>query len=192
LGKIEIQIRDLDQTVIGNPAHDLIRLGLSLASAAHGSNLPGVITARMIEHMMDGYLSAFGDRSDLSRELVKPKAVELSIRRSRSATWSSFAKGRIDDPKPSIPRGRRYWPLYDTERNEIDRLFASSEVRELVTMLKGRDVRLTVEIADAAYWIKGSACLNSTSRTDRSGRRLGAGGLRFSRAGPIESSFNRT
>jgi uncharacterized protein (DUF2252 family) len=26
-----IQIRDLDQTVIGNPAHDLIRLGLSLA-----------------------------------------------------------------------------------------------------------------------------------------------------------------
>jgi uncharacterized protein (DUF2252 family) len=29
-GKIEIQIRDLDQTVIGNPAHDLLRLGLSL------------------------------------------------------------------------------------------------------------------------------------------------------------------
>jgi len=28
-GEIEIQIRDLDQTVIGNPAHDLIRLGLS-------------------------------------------------------------------------------------------------------------------------------------------------------------------
>lgn len=26
-GHIEIQIRDLDQTVIGNPAHDLIRLG---------------------------------------------------------------------------------------------------------------------------------------------------------------------
>ncbi|WP_425998324.1 DUF2252 family protein [Caulobacter sp. DWR1-3-2b1] len=29
-GWIDIQIRDLDQTVIGNPAHDLIRLGLSL------------------------------------------------------------------------------------------------------------------------------------------------------------------
>ncbi|WP_433984068.1 DUF2252 family protein [Tunturiibacter empetritectus] len=28
-GKVEIEIRDLDQTVIGNPAHDLIRLGLS-------------------------------------------------------------------------------------------------------------------------------------------------------------------
>src|ERR1700753_1753327 len=29
-GHVEIQIRDLDQTVIGNPAHDLVRLGLSL------------------------------------------------------------------------------------------------------------------------------------------------------------------
>src|ERR1700722_15425937 len=42
---IDIQIRDLDQAVLGNPAHDLIRLGLSLASAARGSDLPGVTTA---------------------------------------------------------------------------------------------------------------------------------------------------
>ncbi|MGL1166926.1 DUF2252 family protein, partial [Vibrio parahaemolyticus] len=45
-GRVDIQIRDLDQTVIGNPSHDLIRLGLSLASAARGSDLPGVFTAR--------------------------------------------------------------------------------------------------------------------------------------------------
>ena len=44
-GKVEIEIRDLDQTVIGNPAHDLIRLGLSLATASRGSDLPGVTTA---------------------------------------------------------------------------------------------------------------------------------------------------
>jgi uncharacterized protein (DUF2252 family) len=36
-GGLAIQIRDLDQTVIGNPAHDLIRLALSLAMAARGS-----------------------------------------------------------------------------------------------------------------------------------------------------------
>ena len=29
-GRVAVQIRDLDQTVIGNPAHDLVRLGLSL------------------------------------------------------------------------------------------------------------------------------------------------------------------
>ena len=44
-GRVDVQIRDLDQTVVGNPAHDLIRLGLSLAMAARGSNLPGLTTA---------------------------------------------------------------------------------------------------------------------------------------------------
>ena len=33
-GRVEVQIRDLDQTVIGTPTHDLIRLGSSLAMAA--------------------------------------------------------------------------------------------------------------------------------------------------------------
>src|SRR5271167_213916 len=41
-GRVAIQIRDLDQTVIGNPAHDLIRLALSLATASRGSDLPRV------------------------------------------------------------------------------------------------------------------------------------------------------
>jgi len=58
-GALAIQVRDLDQTVIGNPAHDLIRLGLSLAMAARGSDLPGVTTAYMLERMIDGYESAF-------------------------------------------------------------------------------------------------------------------------------------
>src|SRR5215831_18788424 len=43
-GDVSVNIRDLDQTVVGNPAHDIIRLGLSLASAARGSALPGVAT----------------------------------------------------------------------------------------------------------------------------------------------------
>ena len=33
-GEFQVEIRDVDQTVIGNPAHDLIRLGLSLAERA--------------------------------------------------------------------------------------------------------------------------------------------------------------
>jgi uncharacterized protein (DUF2252 family) len=54
-GHVKIAIRDFDQTVIGNPAHDLIRLGLSLATAIRGSDLPGVTTALMLEQMIDGY-----------------------------------------------------------------------------------------------------------------------------------------
>ena len=59
-GKIEIQIRDLDQTVIGNPAHDLVRLALSLATAARGSDLPGVTAVKMLEEMILGYEEALG------------------------------------------------------------------------------------------------------------------------------------
>jgi uncharacterized protein (DUF2252 family) len=33
-GKVEIEIRDLDQTIIGNPPHDLIRLAVSLSMAS--------------------------------------------------------------------------------------------------------------------------------------------------------------
>lgn len=46
-GEIDIQIRDLDQAVIGNPAHDLVRLALSLATAARYTNPPiwNIVTA---------------------------------------------------------------------------------------------------------------------------------------------------
>src|ERR1700760_1539622 len=46
-GRIEIQIRDLDQTVRGNPAHDLVRLALSLASMARGADLSGIATVKV-------------------------------------------------------------------------------------------------------------------------------------------------
>ena len=62
-GRVAIQIRDLDQTVIGNPAHDLIRLGLSLASAARGSDLPGVTPARILEQLIAGYEAALAGTS---------------------------------------------------------------------------------------------------------------------------------
>src|SRR4030088_1860989 len=77
-GKIDIQIRDFDQTVIGNPAHDLIRLGLSLAMAARGSDLPGVTTARMLEEIMVGYSDALAskDSSDIATG-QRPDSVHL-------------------------------------------------------------------------------------------------------------------
>jgi uncharacterized protein (DUF2252 family) len=56
--KVHVRIRDFDQTVVGNPAHDLLRLGLSLATAARDSNLPGIVTAHMLEHLMEGYEAA--------------------------------------------------------------------------------------------------------------------------------------
>jgi len=68
-GRVKIAIRDIDQTVIGNPAHDLIRLGLSLATAIRGSDLPGVTTALMLEKMMEGYEAALAIRGKTHENL---------------------------------------------------------------------------------------------------------------------------
>ncbi|MBN8839110.1 MAG: DUF2252 family protein [Sphingomonadales bacterium] len=46
--RVHIEIRDLDQSVIGNPAHDLLWLGLSPVPAARRSVLPGVATSSIV------------------------------------------------------------------------------------------------------------------------------------------------
>src|SRR5580700_695173 len=74
-GRVRIAIRDLDQTVIGNPAHDLVRLALSLATAIRGSDLPGVTTAMVLEEMATGYVAALGPRGKSKPSGTVPRAV---------------------------------------------------------------------------------------------------------------------
>ena len=159
-GNIDIQIRDLDQAVIGNPAHDLIRLGLSLATAARGSDLPDMTTARMLETMMEGYELAFGEDSenaDFQRH--RPESVRVAMRRSMSRSWKHLAKERIKDVTPTIPMGKRFWPLHKDEKVEIRSLFQREDVRRLVTSLRSRDDKATIKVLDAAYWMKGCSSL---------------------------------
>ena len=82
--KVEIQIRDLDQTIIGNPALDLIRLGLSLESAARSSDLPGVTTAKMVEALIDGYVRALTPETD--DDPVEPTVVRTVRRQGEGET----------------------------------------------------------------------------------------------------------
>ena len=114
-GRVKIAIRDLDQTVIGNPAHDLIRLAPSLATAIRGSDLPGVTTALMMEQMMDGYQGqlAPGRKSRCSE--AAPKAVQRILEQATKRRWRHLAEERIEDVKPEIPQGRRFWPLTPQE-----------------------------------------------------------------------------
>src|ERR1700730_5442104 len=79
-GRVEIQIRDLDQTVLGNPAHDIIRLALSLATASRGSDLPGVTTARILEQIVEGYRA--GLRQDADTIDAAPKSMQVVMRKS--------------------------------------------------------------------------------------------------------------
>src|SRR3984885_15024067 len=117
-GHVLIQIRDLDQTVIGNPAHDIIRLGLSLASAARGSALPGVTTARMMEQMIVGYMAAMSRRSG-NDPGAAPSSIRSVVKRAVKRTWRHLAKERIEDTRPTIPAGKRFWPLTRKEGAEI-------------------------------------------------------------------------
>jgi uncharacterized protein (DUF2252 family) len=159
-GKVHVQIRDLDQTVIGNPNHDLIRLALSLSSAARGSDLPGVTTAHMLEQMMMGYQSALkGPRAQNKIESDKPESIKVVMRRATARTWKHLARERLEDVKPTIPRGERFWPLTKEESKAIDSLFEEEAVRKLVTSLKSRPNDATIEVLDAAYWMKGCSSL---------------------------------
>jgi uncharacterized protein (DUF2252 family) len=159
-GRIHVQIRDLDQTVIGNPNHDLIRLALSLASAARGSDLPGVTTAHMLEQMMIGYERALkGAAMRRAIESSKPDCIRVVMRRATSRTWKHLAKERLEDMKPNIPRGNRFWSLSKQEDAAIHQLFKREDVRKLVTSLKSRPDDGVVEVLDAAFWMKGCSSL---------------------------------
>jgi uncharacterized protein (DUF2252 family) len=158
-GQVEIQIRDLDQTVIGNPAHDLVRLGLSLATAARSSDLPGVTTARMLEQMMEGYKSGLSNRTITGKSSAKANPVRIVLKQALNRRWRQLAKERIEDVSPAIPLGKRFWVLTKEERNEINRIFQSAEVRDLVTCLRQRDIKDELQVLDAAYWSKGCSSL---------------------------------
>ena len=160
-GRITLEIRDLDQTVIGNPAHDLLRLGLSLASAVRGSNAPGVTTARMLEAMIDGYDAALASPDDELKDLEidAPEVVKQALRLSRGADWTTLARERIEDVTPTIPLGKRFWPLNQTENKAVRAFFDSGELDALVTRLKHRDDHAEVRLLDSAYWVKGCSSL---------------------------------
>jgi uncharacterized protein (DUF2252 family) len=156
-GRVDIQIRDFDQTVIGNPAHDIIRLALSLATASRGSDLPGVVTAHILEQVIEGYQGALRQNDEAIGEA--PKSVRLALKKSIKRSWKNLAEERLDDQKPTIPLGSKFWILSKSEREGIAELFRSPELQHLATSLHSRDGEAKVDLIDAAYWMKGCSSL---------------------------------
>ena len=160
-GKVRIEIRDLDQTVIGNPAHDLIRLGLSLSAAARGSNLPGTATAHMLEEMIRGYRDAMDGHDESLSEARAGKAVRSVLDKATHRRWEHLAKERLEHVEPKIPMGKRFWPLSDEERHAIKALLTSRPVEDLVHALHGRGSHHPIKVLDCAYWVKGCSSLGT-------------------------------
>ena len=160
-GRVRIRIRDLDQTVPGNPAHDVIRLGLSLSTAARGSDLPGVTTAHMLEEMVHGYRDALLGHDDAASEVDAGRAVRTVLRQATHRRWEHLAQERLERVAPRIPLGKRFWPLSPEERDGIAALVSSRPVLDLVGALHGRGPHHAVTVIDAAYWLKGCSSLGT-------------------------------
>jgi uncharacterized protein (DUF2252 family) len=89
----------------------------------------------------------------------RPEAVQIVMKRAVGRKWAHLAKESIEDASPTIPLGKRFWPLTRKEKAEISDLFAGEEVRRLVTALRSRKSDARVEMLDAAYWVKGCSSL---------------------------------
>src|SRR5215831_7994870 len=77
----------------------------------------------------------------------------------RDTTVSQLAEERIENVKPTIPLGKRFWTLTKTERKALKELLKSDGARALITALKGRHDGDKIEVLDAAYWMKGCSSL---------------------------------
>jgi len=158
-GTAVVEMRDLDQTVIGNPAHDLVRLALSLAMASRSSDLPGVTTARLTEDLVAGYERSFeGDA--VSEEIEDlPPPIRLIMRRAVKRTSRRLLDERLGKKRGKFELGRKFWRLADDEHEAVRRIVEQEPIRKLITKLEERDAEAPVTLVDAAFWVKGCSSL---------------------------------
>lgn len=157
-GNVDVQIRDLDQTTVGNPADDIVRLALSLASAARSSDLPGVTTALIVENMIVGYEAGLGSLDD-EETAKEPPSVSTVRREALGREWHHLSSERLGDVTPKIPLGKKFWELSEKEKWELGVLLDTPAVKRLILTLNKRSDRAKVNLLDAAYWMKGCSSL---------------------------------
>ena len=156
-GKIDVEIRDLDQTVIGNPAHDILRLALSLAMAARSSDLAGVITSLMLEELVVGYLEGLARRPAASTT-SESAAVAFVVREARKRRLRHLHRERLGKDR-RLRLGKTFWPLTEDERADLTSFLDREKVRLLVTSPEARDDDAEVRVTDATFWVKGCSSL---------------------------------
>ncbi len=81
------------------------------------------------------------------------------MREAAGRSWKHLADERIEGIEPSIPLGRRFWPMTVDERAAISSLFEGETTRTLVTSLRSRENDAEVRVLDSAYWCKGCSSL---------------------------------
>jgi uncharacterized protein (DUF2252 family) len=77
--------------VIGNPAYDLIRLAVSLATAGRSADLPGVTTALMVEAMIEAYIAALSGKPPKA-EVKEVAQLNRVMQSSLKRKWRNLAE----------------------------------------------------------------------------------------------------
>ena len=104
-----------------------------------------------------GYQAALRQDADAIDDA--PKSIQLVMKKSVARSWKHLAKERIENQKPTIPLGAKFWALSRSEKAAVAELFRTPPLRHLATSLRSRDDDAPVEVADAAYWMKGCSSL---------------------------------
>ena len=114
----------------------------------------------MLEQLIEGYEETFAGNTGVTEDEQEwPEVVQAAMKSAVRRKWKDLAKERIEDTTPTIPLGKKFWPLTGEEKDEIGKLFGTEAVRRLVTSLRSRDDEATIEVVDAAYWVKGCSSL---------------------------------
>jgi len=116
-----------------------------------------VTTARILEQVIEGYQAALRRHADAIDEA--PKSIQFVMKQSIARSWKHLANERLENTKPTIPLGSRFWALSKSERATIEELFRTPTLCHLATSLRSRDDDAPVEFTDAAYWMKGCSSL---------------------------------
>jgi uncharacterized protein (DUF2252 family) len=157
-GRVRMQIRDLDQTVISNPAYDLVRLTLSLVTAGLTAPLSGIAVARMIEAIALGYLAGLDNPDRETEDDGDSAIVETTRNRALGRRWRHLSEERLRGKSARLPRGKRFLDLSADEEAGFEALLSAPGFRDRILGLESEgDEDLT--LIDAAYWIKGCSSL---------------------------------
>jgi uncharacterized protein (DUF2252 family) len=163
-GHARMDLNDLDETAVGLPAHDVLRLALAIVVAARDAGVSGLAAPAIAAAVLDGYTTAL-ERRDPARAVAlddaPPRFLRLLMKTARATR-----RGLLDRRAPRDARGRRrfllgprYLPIDDDERAAIAELVDRREVRTLIASMSDDAPEVPVELVDAAFRVAGTGSL---------------------------------
>lgn len=165
-GSASLDPNDVDETVIGYPAHDLLRLALDVVVATRSFGLRGVETLRALRAVVDGYVVALSRRSEESAVALDeaPPRLRKVLRGAAHETQAALLDHRVPRDESGQRRfafGPRYLPLSREERRAIEELVTSSDVRTLIGSMTDEAPDVAIEVVDAAFRVAGTGSLGA-------------------------------